>query len=124
MNKTHVFISHSTEDRPAVEQLLKQLDREHISYWTDRNIRPGQDWASETERAIETAKIFVVYVTPSFLASHWAWVELGAAIAKNRQDGATVIPVILGPVELPPVLEQFDPVQSTTELVRRIRSAA
>jgi hypothetical protein len=127
MERHDVFISHSAEDRPAVERLLKQLDREHISYWTDRGIRPGHDWASEIETAIETAKVFIVFVTPSFLASDWAWLEMGAALAKQREGGAEVIPVVTGPVDLPPVLRKFHPVNaedlSTAELVRRIKKS-
>jgi len=40
-----------------------------LAVWYDRKIKPGQEWRREIDDALESAKIGLLWVTPSFLES-------------------------------------------------------
>jgi glyoxylase I family protein len=125
-----VFISYShgdQGDRAVVDAMIKQLRRADIAFWHDGQISAGEDWSVAIEDALTTATVFVVLITPSFLASKWGMLELGAAVERARQGAAIVIPVVAGPVHLPNVLRRFQPIEAgrldSTELIDRIRAS-
>lgn len=48
----HVFLSHNSADKPAVEELARRLVKEGIQPWLDTwNLIPGEPW----QEAIEVA---------------------------------------------------------------------
>lgn len=68
-----VFISHSNKNRKELETLLaflQGLDLVHaIQLWSDNHSLTGDDWKAEIERHVSEAHIFVLLITPEFLAS-------------------------------------------------------
>jgi hypothetical protein len=121
-----VFLSYSHRDRDIVRDVIKRLDHEQINYWDDRQLRGGDRWSSVIEHELLDANVFVVVVTPSFLASPWSMMELGAAVERARQGGVAIIPIIAGQVQVPAILEKYEPVSAdagtAAELVERIRN--
>ena len=51
--KFHVFLSHNSVDKPAVEELAVRLKHEGIEPWLDKwNLVPGDAWQPAIERAL------------------------------------------------------------------------
>jgi len=99
-----VFISYSHMDRAFKTRLevgLSQLKRQgQIKSWTDGQIIPGQEWASEISGALERAHIVIFLVSPDFLASDYCIEkELEAAIRRHDIDTAIVIPIVIRPCD-------------------------
>ncbi len=63
--KLHVFICHSSQDKPAVRELYKRLKAEPwIDPWLDEEkLLPGQDWEFEIEKALDVSDAVIVTLT-------------------------------------------------------------
>ena len=97
-----VFYSYSHKDealRHELEQALALLERQgHISGWYDRAIVAGQQWDDQISEHLESARIILLLVSSSFLASDYCYgKEMGRALEKHEAGEATVIPVIVRP---------------------------
>jgi hypothetical protein len=94
----HVFLSHSSADKPAVEELARRLAKEGIKGWLDKwNLIPGDAWQLALEKALAESETCAVFVGPSGLGP-WQNEEMRAAIDRRvRESGRRfrVIPVLL-----------------------------
>ena len=62
----HVFLSHNSADKPAVEELARRLKVEGIEPWFDRwHLIPGEPWQQALERALADSATVAVFVGPS-----------------------------------------------------------
>jgi hypothetical protein len=109
--KYHVFLSHSSSDKPAVEELAVRLRRDGIEPWLDKwNLIPGDPWQPAIEQALADCATCAVFVG---LGGFGAWQneEMRAAIDRRvREANETlaesgrpfrVIPVLLPGAERP-----------------------
>jgi hypothetical protein len=99
-----LFYSYAHEDehlRGKLEAHLAMLRREGaIREWHDRKIGAGQELDPTIRRNLEGARIILLLVSPSFIASEYCWgKEMARAMEKHRAGEARVIPVILRPVD-------------------------
>ena len=80
------FISYSHSDKAALDRLhvhLKNLTREgRIETWYDRNILAGGELDAEIERELEASDLFLLLVSPDFIASDYC-VEREIALLPN-----------------------------------------
>src|SRR5271157_1127531 len=94
----HVFLSHSSADKPAVEELARRLAREGIQAWLDKwNLIPGDPWQPAIEKALAESETCAGFVGPSGLGP-WQNEEMRAAIDQRvceRSRRFRVIPVLL-----------------------------
>jgi len=94
----HVFLSHSSTDKPAVEELARQLAKEGIQAWLDKwNLIPGDPWQPALEKALADSETCAVFVGPSGFGP-WQKEEMRAAIDQRVRDSGRrfrVIPVLL-----------------------------
>jgi hypothetical protein len=107
MDSRKVFISYSHKDKPKVSTLLKALGDKKIEYWSDQELRPGEDWVHAIESALRTASIFLFFISPDFLASNSAMFEIGFALSRARESGAVIVPVLLRQTQLPEYIRRF-----------------
>ena len=129
-----VFLSHSSPDKPAVEELARRLIRERIEPFLDKwNLIPGDPWQEALEEALLKSAACAVFIGPGGF-SPWQHEELRAAI-EHRVSGSRgryrVVPVLLpgasrpGEEKLPPLLRrttwvQFSRTLDDAEAFRRL----
>ncbi len=92
-----VFLSHNSEDKPAVETLAARLeDEEGLRPFLDKwHLIPGEPWQEELEKAINESATCAVFLGPSGLGS-WENEEMRDALDQRvRNKSFRVLPVLL-----------------------------
>lgn len=97
-----IFISYSHKDQEALDRLrthLKGLSRQGlITAWFDREILAGGEINDEIEAKLETSDIFLLLISPDFIASDYCMdTELEHAVKRHNSGDARVIPIIIEP---------------------------
>jgi hypothetical protein len=95
-----VFYSYAHEDERLRDKLERHLSTLRnngvITGWHDRKIIAGHDWDKEINEHLNSAKVILLLVSDSFLASSYCnGVEIKRALERHEAGEARVIPVIL-----------------------------
>jgi predicted NACHT family NTPase len=95
-----IFFSYAHEDDSWRDRLRKQLrpwERDKkIECWSDRQIPPGGEWATEIDGRLNRADIILLLVSADFLDSDFCMeVEYPRAMERHTAGETVVIPVIL-----------------------------
>ena len=93
--RTGIFVSYSHKDREWLDRLrvhlVPYLRGEKQSFWDDSQIRPGQSWREEIQRAMQTVRVAILLVSPDFPASDFiANVEL-PTLLKEAKGSVTLL---------------------------------
>jgi hypothetical protein len=91
-----VFVSYSRDDRKWLDQLLQTLSplarERRNTIWWDGLIKAGQVWREEIQRALDSAKVAVLLVSPGFLASEFILKEeLPSILDAAKREGVAVL---------------------------------
>src|SRR5216110_1747164 len=95
-----IFYSYIAEDEKWQKKLETQLSGLHldglICHWHHKLIEAGREQQREIDEHLNTAHIFLLLVSPGFLASDYCRnVEVKKALERYEKSEAYVIPVIL-----------------------------
>lgn len=101
-----VFLSYAQSDRFRVEQIAAALRAKGTNFWFDAwELAPGDSIVERVERAVQASDVFLVFLSPASIKSHWVHAELGHALAREMSDRAiTIIPVLIESCDIPPPL--------------------
>jgi CheY-like chemotaxis protein len=102
-----LFYSYAHEDESLRDELQDHLmileRRGVVRSWHDRAILPGHDWSREIDEHLRRADIVLLLISKDFIASDYIMgVELAVAMERQQRGEATVVPVLLRPVDLQP----------------------
>ena len=94
----HVFLCHSSPDKPAVEELARRLKREGIEPFIDKwSLIPGDPWQEAIEQALIRSAACAVFIGPGGFGP-WHREEMQVAIdhrVNGSRGGYRIIPVLL-----------------------------
>lgn len=81
LDQADVFLSYARADFDSARSLAGRLQASEISVRLDtEEIRTGDDWRRRTEAAIRSSRVVVALLTPAYLRSDYAALELGLAV--------------------------------------------
>jgi photosystem II stability/assembly factor-like uncharacterized protein len=103
----HVFVCYAREDKRWLDSsdryglipfLADSLRRQHVSFWFDVEIQPGDEYRRLIESQIDQARISLLIVSQSFLNSDFIEaVELPRISRRAGQGQMLVIPILVEP---------------------------
>jgi hypothetical protein len=95
-----LFLSHNSEDKPAVREIAAALKRRRFMPWLDADeLTPGRSWQDMAEEAIQTCRAAAVFIGPSGIGP-WERQEMRACLTQAVRRELAVIPVLLpGPTK-------------------------
>lgn len=125
-SKTKVFISHSAADAATAKAVAQALHTAGVSTFLDiEQISSGDNWREDILAQLETASIYLLLVSPEYVKSSWSQFEIGVAVARARERGAQVVPVLLGDARVPSALLGFQRLEglrlTPSEIAERVK---
>lgn len=116
MEKRTVFISHAHADNALCDPYAKALSDLELDVWYDRtNMEYAKLISDVIGRELKKRTAFVVFLTPSAVASAWVQLEIDTYLSfwtKDR-EGRIILPVMLSDCEVPPLLHSFKRVDAS-----------
>jgi tetratricopeptide (TPR) repeat protein len=106
-SQARVFVSHASEDKPFVRNLVEALKRHNLNVWFDEHeLQVGDSIVDGVSEALKKADYLIAVLSKASLASRWAQAELNATLMEEFSSKArAVLPVLIDDCELPPLLK-------------------
>ncbi len=115
----NLFISWSGEPSRAIAALLKDrlpriFDGRVLPWFSDGNIKPGEEWMEQTLKGLSTVKSGLFVITPSNLNAPWIHFEAGAIVSRLATSRVYVVLLGINRGDLPAnhPLQRFQAVES------------
>ena len=100
--KYDVFISHSSQDKPAVRELAERLRRDGLRVWFDEwEIKPGDAILLKLQAGLEQARTLVLVMSQHASVSEWVTFEHHSVLFRDpTNQQRRFIPAGLGVAEV------------------------
>lgn len=86
-----IFVSYAHEDMDEVQYILKILEKNHYSFWYDRGVKSGVEWAEELGEKIIQSEQFMVLISPKAVISKFVRKEVEMAVNEKPQGSICVL---------------------------------
>jgi len=109
-NYISVFLSHSSKDKPYVEEFYRKIRTSQVKVWCDKfNIIPGEFILSEINSGIDQSDILILFVSKSSLNSSWVKYEWESYLSQrlSEKKQTYLIPILLDKIKVPNSLKKF-----------------
>lgn len=95
-NKRPVFLSHSSKDKPEIEDLIPYLNNSGLPIWYDKiNIDYGDSIINEIQKGIKKSGAVIFWITRDFLKSGWCRTEMDSFMSiLIRNNNIKVISIL------------------------------
>lgn len=88
-----IFLSHSSKDKPFVEDLIPYLSRYGLAVWYDKlNISYGESIVKAVMNGVDESGAVIFFITQHFLNSHWCQEEMESFLSRLA-EGDKVLPI-------------------------------
>ena len=86
-----VFLSHDKSDGPFVRELAVRLSASGLDVWLDeQHLYPGDNWAMEIGKALQSSRAMVVVLSPSAAKSPWVARDVEFALGSRQYEGRLI----------------------------------
>jgi len=120
------FVSYAHDDRAEVDALVEALKgaRPSIRVFQDKlELKPGEAWQEELDRALEFCRKVIAVYTPSYLESKMCMEEFNMARLRHRESREGVLlPIYLRSANLPLYMRSLQYVDCREGNVGRVKS--
>ncbi len=99
-NNPKIFISYSHKDEPEKDRLMTHLNvlvqQNQIEIWEDRQIKVGEEWEKEIEKALNECQIAIFLVSANSLTSDFIlYKEIETLLFRQKEKGIKIFPLII-----------------------------
>lgn len=99
--KKKVFISHSSLDKPMIEQIIPFISAINLNTWVDKyDINVGEPIEKKVFEGIEESTAVILWITKDFLDSKWCETEMESFINKAIEKEVLLISVVSEDVDI------------------------
>jgi predicted ribosome quality control (RQC) complex YloA/Tae2 family protein len=104
-----IFISYAHDDSAKAIYIAKECKKHGLNTWLDEiNIRAGDIWQNEIEKAIESCDVALVLISSKSVSSKWVNKEWSALCEEKwKRPDINIIPIKLEDTKTPPFLCQY-----------------
>ncbi len=100
-----IYLSYAQKDEPLKQEFEDYLiilqDSQLISGWVERQVQRGIDWSQVIDPRISLADLFLLLISPAFLASGYcSGAEFREVFERHKTGKLRIIPIILHRVNL------------------------
>jgi hypothetical protein len=101
-NRVPVFLSHSSKDKPQIEDLIPYLNSAGLPVWFDKiSIDYGESITEAIERGIDKSGAVIFWITKEFLNSNWCKSERRIFSSRHSgEDNVLIISVISEDIDI------------------------
>ena len=104
-----VFLSHSSLDKPDVQELAEKLKKAGLRVWFDDwVIQFGDDIFLAIEKGLEKSRVLVLLMSPQFFDKEWPDFERSTAMFRDPNNRTKrFIPLLLEDCKMPDTLKKY-----------------
>ena len=89
-----LFISHASEDKDFVRQLVQALQQQGVQVWYDElTLKLGDTLGSSINQGLAQSRYGVVVFSHAFFSKSWTQYELEGLINREMSQGKTILPI-------------------------------
>ena len=104
MDSESIFVSYSSKDKAFALEFVKELQRLGINVWIDQlGIQLGENWDNAIEEALEKSNTFLLFMSPTAVASQNVQDEVHIAIERKKR----LIPILIQQCDIPMRWQRF-----------------